>query len=140
MNASVSNVSSSQIAARLSAGYRRLAAFLGMTLGVALAAVGVSVVIVLPLWLLATRFPTLYSAVIGIAIAGFLLFLLIRAVRIDGARRLRALAARGALVLSAIAAGYAVAALIAAGNMLAGLPSAIILLLAIGFFCGAPRA
>ncbi len=139
MNASPSDTSTSNnLAVRLSLGYRRLGTFLGITLAVALFAVAVSLAIVLPLWLIATRFPALYSGIIGVSLGALLLFLLVRAIRADRARRLRTVIRRGALLFAAVAAGYLAAALIAAGYLLAGIPAAVVVLLAIGFFCGSP--
>ncbi|MFP4644137.1 MAG: hypothetical protein ACLFM0_07265 [Spirochaetales bacterium] len=129
----------SQITERLAKGYRRLGAFLAVTLAVVLAAAGISLTVVLPLWLLATRYPAAYSAIIGAAATGSVLYLLFRSIRSDRARRFSVAAVRGGFILSAGALAYAVAALVATGRLLIGIPLGVFVLIAIGLFYGSPR-
>mgnify|MGYP006424730605 CR=1 FL=1 len=136
---SATNTRPTQITERLATGYRRVGAFLVVTVGVAIFAAGISLTLVLPLWLLATRYPSAYSAVIGIFVAGSALLLLIRSIRSDRARRFQSVVVRGGFVFSAAAAAYAVAALVATGRLLIGIPLGVLVFLAIGLFCGSPR-
>lgn len=122
--------------ARSRLGTRRLATLCAAIIGMAAAAAGVALVVVLPLWLAATRASHLYTTIVLVIAGGGALVVLIRSVRSGGVRTIVRGVLGGAAGICLVVAGYAVAVLIAGGQLLFGLPLAVILLFLLSILAG----
>lgn len=118
---------------RILEGYARVGSWVLGALVLVAAAALVGVVIVLPLWLAATRLTTVYTVVVLVVLAGALLTWIIRGIRAQSRSSfLPILKAAGRLV-GAVAVVYAVFALFAAGFLVPAAGVAVAGLLWLGY-------
>ncbi|MGM0675740.1 MAG: hypothetical protein ACQETQ_13690 [Spirochaetota bacterium] len=117
-------------------GYQRILTFSAGIFGVMAAAALISLAVVFPLWLTATRQPRLYTVAVLTISAAVLLLVLARSVRQHGIRRMVAPLRRAITVGGTVIVGYLILTLFATGRVLIGVPLALVFILVLGILAG----
>lgn len=121
---------------RALSGYQRIVTFSAGILGVMAAAALISLAVVFPLWLTATRQPRLYTVAVLTVSAAVLLLVLARSIRQHGITRMVAPLRRAITVGGTVIVGYLILTLFATGRLLAGVPLALVFIVVLGLLAG----